>query len=154
VLPEGNAQAGRKVFLDLGCHSCHEVKGEHFPQTPASSGNVGPELTGMGAFHPAEDLAESIVNPNAVILEGPGFIGPDGLSKMPSFDEDMTVAQLIDLVTYLKNLTSGGPHHTPPTIPAGPQMPPPMDTRGISQDGERQRAPMALGPAVTCSYVP
>jgi len=104
-LPVGNVEAGRKVFVDLGCYSCHEVKGEQFPEAQKTADQVGPDLTGMGGMHPGEYLAESIVNPNAVILEEPGFTGPDRLSKMPSFNEDMTVAQLIDLVAYLKSLT-------------------------------------------------
>ena len=110
-LPPGNVAAGRKVFADLGCHSCHEVKGEQFP--PAEKRDAGPELTGMGSMHPAEYLAEAIVNPNAVIIEEPGFTGPDGLSKMPSFNDDLTVTQLINLVAYLKSLTGGHPQAAP-----------------------------------------
>jgi len=116
TLPQGNAAAGRKVFVELGCHSCHEVKGEQFPA--GEKRDAGPELTGMGAAHPAEFLAEAIVNPNAVIIDEPGFTGPDGRSKMPTFNDDMTVAQLIDLVAYLKSLTGGHPPQTPEK-PAG-----------------------------------
>jgi hypothetical protein len=81
------------------------VAGESFPATAADAKNVGPELTGMGAHHPAEYFAESIVSPNAVILEGPGFSGPDGRSVMPSYADSLTVPQLVDLVAYLKSLT-------------------------------------------------
>lgn len=63
----------------------------------------------MGQNHPAEYLAESILNPNRVLIEGPGFTGPDGLSKMPEYADTMTLRQLIDLVAYLKSLTTGGP---------------------------------------------
>src|SRR2546422_3347053 len=34
---------------------------------------------------PAEYFAESILSPNAVILDGPGYTGPDGKSIMPSY---------------------------------------------------------------------
>jgi mono/diheme cytochrome c family protein len=117
TLPPGNPTAGRKVFIELGCHSCHEVKGEQFPAPPGEKRDAGPELTGMGAAHPAEFLAEAIVNPNAVIIDEPGFTGPDRRSKMPTFNEDLTVAQLIDLVAYLKSLTGG--QHGAPKAPAG-----------------------------------
>lgn len=109
-LPAGDPAKGRQVFVDLECFSCHQIKGEAFP--PGKTGDVGPELTGLGARHPTDYLLESVVNPNAVIVEGPGFTGPDGLSKMPGYGDSMTVAQLIDLVAYLKSLTGGGDHGT------------------------------------------
>ncbi len=62
----------------------------------------------MGAHHPAEYFAESILNPNRVIVEGPGYTGPDRLSKMPSYAETMTLKQLVDVVAYLKSLRGGG----------------------------------------------
>jgi mono/diheme cytochrome c family protein len=124
-LPPGNAAAGRKVFIDLGCYSCHEVKGEQFPTKPGEKRDAGPELTGVGSAHPTEYFAEAIVNPNSVVLEGPGFTGPDGLSKMPTFNEDMTVAQLIDLIAYLKSLTAGGHQPAPPSSAPSPKKEPP-----------------------------
>lgn len=111
TLPSGDPAKGRQVFVDFECYSCHQVKGEKFP--PGKKGDVGPELTDMGSKHPAEYFAESILNPDAVIIEGPGFTGPDGLSKMPDYRDSMTVAQLIDLVAYLKSLTGGDDHGTP-----------------------------------------
>ncbi len=110
TLPAGDPVKGRQVFVDLECFSCHQVKGEAFP--PGRTGGPGPELTGMGSQHPAEYFAESILNPNAVIIEGPGFTGPDGLSKMPDYNDTLTVRQLLDLVAYLKSLMARGDHGT------------------------------------------
>lgn len=110
LLPPGDAAAGRKVFAALNCYKCHEVAGEQWPGTDKRPGDVGPPLTGMGGHHPAEYFAESIVNPNRVIIEGPGFTGPDGSSKMPDYADSMTVRQLIDLVAYLKSLTGSMQH--------------------------------------------
>ncbi|MFZ1057796.1 MAG: cytochrome c [Candidatus Rokuibacteriota bacterium] len=104
----GDPVKGRKAFVDFECFSCHQVKGEKFP--PGKKGDVGPELTGMGGRHPTDYFLESVVNSNAVIVEGPGFTGPDGLSKMPDYRDSMTVAQLIDLVAYLKSLTGRDDH--------------------------------------------
>ena len=58
----------------------------------------------MGEHHPAGYLAESILNPNAVIVEGPGYSGPDGRSTMPDYRDALSVADLIDLVAYLRSL--------------------------------------------------
>ena len=58
----------------------------------------------MGEHHPAGYLAESILNPNAVIVKGPGYIGPDGRSTMPDYRDALSVADLIDLVAYLRSL--------------------------------------------------
>jgi Cytochrome c/Fe2+ transport protein len=110
TLPPGDAKAGREVFAKLECYKCHAVKGAGFPEAPAQSDEVGPELTAMGGHHPAEYFAESILNPNAVILEGPGYSGPDGLSIMPDYRESLTVSELIDLVAFLKSLGAGDGH--------------------------------------------
>ena len=119
--PPGDVAAGRQAFVDLGCHSCHRVAGEQFSakETP---GQVGPELTGMGAHHPPAYFAEAIMSPDAVLIEGPGYIGPDGHSVMPDYPE-LTLAQLGDLVAYLSSLRTGDPHAghvmgTPPILPA------------------------------------
>ena len=45
-----------------------------------------------------------MINPNAVIVEGPGYTGPDGRSIMPSYADRLTVPELLDLVAYLRTL--------------------------------------------------
>ncbi len=62
----GDAEAGRKIFLerpDASCVRCHKIKGE--------GGAVGPELTGIINRHDREFLLESILFPNKQIA--PGF---------------------------------------------------------------------------------
>jgi mono/diheme cytochrome c family protein len=110
--PPGHAAKGRQLFADLECYKCHTIKGAGFPPAGGDPKRVGPDLTGMGGEHPAEYIAESILAPNHVIVEGPGFTGPDGLSIMPSFTDSLSMAQWLDLVAYLKSLTEGGdaPH--------------------------------------------
>jgi hypothetical protein len=108
TLPEGDANVGRQTFVDLGCHTCHAVKGEKF--SPAGDGtHVGPELTGMGSHHPPGYFAESILNPDAVVVDGPGYAGEDGRSRMPSYP-DLTLVQLVDVVAYLETLTDATGH--------------------------------------------
>ncbi|HTO12066.1 MAG TPA: CopD family protein [Candidatus Binatia bacterium] len=98
--PAGDARHGREVFRRLQCYACHVVAGEDFPPPTAA----GPELTAMGAHHPAGYLAESVMSPNAVIVEGPGYVGPDGRSTMPDYRDSLTVGELVDLVAYLRSL--------------------------------------------------
>jgi L-cysteine S-thiosulfotransferase len=107
LVPPGDPAKGREAFVTLECYACHAVKGEDFPTTSKRGHEPGPDLTGMGSHHPAEYFAESIVNPNRVIVQGPGYTGSDGLSKMPDYSEAMTVRQLVDLVAYLKSLKGG-----------------------------------------------
>ncbi len=101
--PKGDPTKGREVFRKLECYSCHEVRGEPFPQ-PSDPGRMGPELSVMGPLHPPEYFAESIINPGAVIERGRGFAASDGSSKMPSYRESLTVQEAVDLVAYLWQL--------------------------------------------------
>jgi len=128
--PRGDAAAGRRAFVDFGCYTCHVVRDESFPALAAGEKQPGPDLSGMGSHHPAEYFAESILNPNAVLVDGPGYIGPDGRSVMPAYP-DMTLAQLANLVAYLQSLSAGGDptlhaHHlNPPAMAAGVAAPTP-----------------------------
>src|SRR6266508_4228811 len=115
ALPAGDPAKGRQLFADLECYKCHAIQGAGFPPGGGDAKNVGPELTGMGGMHPAEYFAESILSPNAVILDGPGYSGPDGTSIMPSYADSLSVTQLVDLVAFLKGLTGGG--HEPGAAP-------------------------------------
>jgi mono/diheme cytochrome c family protein len=108
--PDGDPAAGRAVFAKLECYQCHAIQGEAFLQTATLAGNIGPELTGMGGHHPVEYFAESILNPNAIIVTGPGFTDADGMSIMPDYRDTMTVAEFIDLLAYLQSLKGGEAH--------------------------------------------
>src|SRR5436309_4728424 len=118
--PPGNPEAGRRTFVELGCDSCHLVRSDG--ATAASDAErKGPELTTMGGHHPPEYFLESILNPDAVLVEGPGYIGDDGRSTMPAYP-DVTITQLADLVAYLQTLT--GPDAQTARRPAiGPVLP-------------------------------
>jgi uncharacterized protein involved in high-affinity Fe2+ transport len=109
TLPAGDPKTGRDVFAKLECNKCHEVKPDF--QKTGGADNAGPELTGMGGHHPAEYFAQSIVDPNAVILAGSGYTGSDGRSIMPDYRDSLTVAELADLVAYLKSLSEDGDGH-------------------------------------------
>jgi hypothetical protein len=97
------------VFIELECFKCHSVRGESFPSAPAKQADeVGPDLSGMGEHHPPEYFAESILHPNKILVEGPGYIGSDGKSRMPEYLESMTLREWVDLVAYLSGLKDPG----------------------------------------------
>src|SRR5207244_12878556 len=77
-----------------------------FRSFPFAGVDYGPELSQMGPLHPLEYFAESVMNPNAVV--GKQYRGPDGKSTMPSYNEKMTVQELIDLSAYLASLKPKG----------------------------------------------
>lgn len=107
-LPEGEAEAGLGTYRTMQCFKCHKVQGLDLPvdQLP---GNVGPELTGIGAIQTEHYLLESILNPSAVILPNPSpeqKYSEDGKSsKMPSYGSVMTFQQALDVVAFLKSLS-------------------------------------------------
>lgn len=66
ALAGGNAESGRKIFFerqDVACVRCHKLGGQ-------GGGEVGPELTGIGARVDRQYLLESIVAPNARLTSG------------------------------------------------------------------------------------
>ena len=60
----GDVDRGRKVFFDkeVACGACHRVA--------AQGGNVGPDLTTIGAVRSVRDLLESIVAPSSTFAQG------------------------------------------------------------------------------------
>ena len=58
----GNPEKGKAVYQRLGCMSCHIVDGE--------GGNLGPELTGIGAHRAPDYLRQAIVDPAATLPRG------------------------------------------------------------------------------------
>lgn len=62
---QGKPAKGKTLFADLkglACVKCHVVGGE--------GGNIGPELSGIGARYPREELIQSILYPSAKIFSG------------------------------------------------------------------------------------
>lgn len=101
IMPEGDAAAGRKAFLDLSCHSCHNVS------TDTRLGSVKPESSGpdlsKGAGHMTQGyLTTSIVSPSHIIVYE-YWMKEQKKSSMPDFTRTMSVRQLIDLIAYLQS---------------------------------------------------
>jgi mono/diheme cytochrome c family protein len=88
--PSGSAEAGRTVFVDAGCGTCHTF-------TPAAtSGTVGPNLSETLAGKDAAFIRESIVDPNAEIASG------YSAGVMPeTYEDQLSPEQLNDLAAFL-----------------------------------------------------
>jgi len=100
-LPEGDIAKGREAFLSLGCVNCHSVEGEKFPAPERFNIHLGGETA---RIHTCGELVTSIINPSHVIsaryLEE---LRRAEESPMKNFNDTMTVAQMIDLVTFLQS---------------------------------------------------
>lgn len=86
--PEGNGQA---VYAEAGCGGCHTL------EEAGSTAMIGPNLDEALQGETAEQIRESIVNPNAEITEGfsPGVMPQD-------FGDQLSEQELSDLVTFLE----------------------------------------------------
>jgi putative heme-binding domain-containing protein len=64
LLEGGNAEGGRAVFFGskVACATCHSIGN--------AGGNVGPDLTKVGAIRSGRDILESVLLPNASFAQG------------------------------------------------------------------------------------
>ncbi len=116
TVAQDSPSEGRKLFGEMECYKCHEIKGEKFPGVAEGEKGIGPELSEMAGMHPPEFFAESIINPNAVIdpdAKKLGYVGEDGKSKMPDYNSVLTIKQVVDLASYIASLKGPKPQdHT------------------------------------------
>ncbi|MCF6258113.1 MAG: c-type cytochrome [Gammaproteobacteria bacterium] len=89
----GNSEA-EKVIAQFGCQACHIISG--------SGGELGPSLENVGAHLDADQIRQSIIEPNVVLTEG----FPSGVMP-PNFAEQMSDAQLDALVIFLVEQKGG-----------------------------------------------
>ena len=100
-LPEGDLASGKAAFLELGCVRCHSVRGEDDLPAPVDPNKMelGGELYLVRSYG---QLVTAIIHPSHRISpQAPKAVRDEGVSPMESFNETMTVAQLIDLVAFL-----------------------------------------------------
>jgi len=95
-------EAGQKLFTDLACVTCHrEDAGGRGPSLKNVFGGTV-RLAGGGTVNADEQyLRESIVNPQAKIVEG---FQP----LMPTFQGLVTEEQLMQLIAYVKSIGKEG----------------------------------------------
>jgi sulfur-oxidizing protein SoxX len=103
-LPDGNADVGKQLFVQLECNSCHRIS-ELELAAPAQAGPVSVMLGGpVAKVKNYGQLVSSIINPSHKIVHHypKEEVSVDGESLMPTYNETMTVQELIDLVAFLQ----------------------------------------------------
>jgi len=103
-LPPGDIERGRTTFVELGCPQCHRVVGDDQLgiKTPDAQLQVdlGGRVTRVKTYG---DLVTSVINPShRISSKGSNTTDADGNSSMRVYNDVMTVAQLVDLVTFLQ----------------------------------------------------
>jgi cytochrome c oxidase subunit 2 len=96
------AAAGEKLFQSQGCVACH-VEGARIPAPLLTNVFGKPVTLQSGATVIADEayLRESIVNPQAKIVAGFQPV-------MPTFQGLVTEEQLLQLIAYIKSLSTPG----------------------------------------------
>jgi cytochrome c oxidase subunit 2 len=92
----GGGPPGQQVFTNAGCGACHTLA------AAGSTSQVGPDLDKVLPGLSADQIRQSIVDPNAEITQGyqPNVM-PD------NFGDQLSSDQLDQLVQYLQESTSG-----------------------------------------------
>ncbi len=113
VFPVGKAETGKSLFIQHGCYQCHNAGSTKLPKI-----DLEPRLViELGGEHHAkwtrDDFAQAIMNPNHVVAEeyriammrlGDNLKAEN--SPMPSFWNILRVGDLIQLVTFLDELSN------------------------------------------------
>jgi hypothetical protein len=103
ALPPGDAARGQEAFVALRCHACHRVQGAALP-APVATPPVPITLGAAPSSYTDAQLVTSIIAPSHAITraEYGENVAAEGLSRMGDFTSAMTVRQLVDIVTFLR----------------------------------------------------
>ncbi len=107
---DGNAERGKQTFVQLGCASCHKVSGVELPAPTAQP--VVPVLLGGTVDKKLSDayLVTSMIDPSNQLAPYPKEqITSGGASRMPHYADQLTVRQMVDIVTFLQVNTTVRP---------------------------------------------
>lgn len=104
-LPKGDAQRGQQMFVRMECTACHTVSGVELPDPDEMldiSLMLGGEVPQVKTY---ADLVTSIINPSHKIVTGypMELAEKNGDSKMPIYNDLLTVTDLIDIVAFLES---------------------------------------------------
>jgi len=100
ALPEGDITAGKTTFTRFECNQCHSTSTIDFKGSASNlEVPLGGEVSNIKSYG---QLVTSIINPSHKIT--PGY--KDKVTeetKMRNFNKEMTVQEMVDLVTYLQS---------------------------------------------------
>jgi cytochrome c oxidase subunit 2 len=96
---ESPVVAGERLFEQYSCKSCHQAAdGQRGPALEGLMGSSVSLADGSRVIADEEYLRESILNPNAKMVEGYRAL-------MPSFRGLVSEESLLQLIAYIKSLT-------------------------------------------------
>jgi mono/diheme cytochrome c family protein len=95
--PAGDPEAGRPLFADTGCDTCHTL------EDAGADADVGPNLDESLQGDDAAFVRQSIVEPDAEVTEG------YSADLMPeTYAEQLSEEEIANLAAYLLQATGGG----------------------------------------------
>lgn len=104
-LPDGDIEKGKAHYVAFGCNACHE--NSQIPQLKTEGDAVlsvplGGETTRIKSYG---ELVTSIINPSHRVARRSSdkLADESGQSKMVTYNDVMTVTQLIDLVAFVQS---------------------------------------------------
>jgi hypothetical protein len=104
TLPSGDAARGQAAFVAFRCYDCHRVAGVDLPlgeEPDQAIVELGGKVVRVRTY---DELVTAIINPSHRLAQGytPALVSKEGKSRMTVYNDVMTMAQLIDLVTFLQ----------------------------------------------------
>ena len=105
VLPEGDSARGQAAFASLQCTACHRVDGVPGLKEPSVPATlvvlIGGDVTKLRSYG---DLLTAVIHPSYELSDRlpAAFSRRVPLSPMPAVNDKLSVAQMVDLVTFLQ----------------------------------------------------
>lgn len=104
--PSGDAARGREVFIEYACYNCHTIPDVDLPEREAEPPMVFSLGLRLHRVRSYGELLTAVLDPDHAV--SPKFVsalkaaGEDpAAAQMPDFTEEMTVAELVDVVEFL-----------------------------------------------------
>lgn len=101
--PEGDVARGRAAFIELKCVTCHRVDGVAGLPAPTAAPDkvltLGGDVVRVRSYG---ELVTAVIHPSATLSEKYTEVhGGARKSPMEAVNDKMTVAQMLDIVTFL-----------------------------------------------------
>lgn len=105
VLPEGDPETGRELFVTYNCTSCHTVPNLDLPEPDADAPIRIPLGGRVSKVKSYPELVTSIINPSHRFVPRRRVedVSEDGESLMTVYNDVMTVTELVNLVAFLES---------------------------------------------------
>lgn len=100
--PQQGGSQGEALFTQYGCVTCHQEQATGLgPSLHGVAGSAVPLRDGTTVVADDQYLRESILNPQAKVVEGYAPV-------MPSFEGQLSESEIQTLVQYIRSLGAGG----------------------------------------------